>query len=159
MAKPGDAYELALSALATKERTEAELAEWLRERGVPEEALAEVLARLTAEGAVDDEEFARRYAEDKRELRAWGPDRIAEALRSRGVGRDRIDAALAVEDVESQIRRAGALLAERRMSCLTESDRGRALGLLARRGFPSEVGYAAIRRHRGSSADGAEEET
>ena len=43
------------------------------------------MERLLEAGALDDERFARRFAEDKRELRGWGPDRIAEALRARGV--------------------------------------------------------------------------
>ena len=46
-------------------------------RGVPEEELEEAVSRLVEAGALDDEVFARRYAEDKRELRGWGPDRIA----------------------------------------------------------------------------------
>ena len=83
-----DPYELALRALGHKERTEAELGDWLRARGVAEDEIAEVLERLLEAGAIDDERFARRFAEDKRELRGWGPDRIAEALRARGVDRD-----------------------------------------------------------------------
>lgn len=117
-----------------------------------EEELHEALARLSEAGALDDERFARRYAEDKRELRGWGPERIAEALRARGISAERIEAAVAAEDVESQIERATAVLAERGASCESEPDRGRALALLVRRGFPAEVGYSAIRRHRGSSA-------
>ena len=74
------------AALGQKERTEAELAEWLRERGVEEgDAGPGPRVRLAEAGALDDERFARRFAEDKRELRSWGPERIAEALRARGV--------------------------------------------------------------------------
>ena len=35
---------------------------------------------LVETGGLDDERFARRFAEDKRELRGWGPERIREAL-------------------------------------------------------------------------------
>src|SRR5687768_13827248 len=94
---PNDGHELALQALNRKERTEAELAEWLRERGVDEAELADVIVRLSEAGALDDAEFARRYAADKRELRAWGPDRIAEALRARGVSEEEIAAAAGAE--------------------------------------------------------------
>ena len=100
-----DAYELALKALSHKERTEAELAEWLRERGVEEAELAEVIAPADEAGAIDDERFARRYAEDKRELRGWGPDRIAEALRARRGARALIEAALGAR---GRGRRSGA---------------------------------------------------
>jgi regulatory protein len=140
-----DAYALALKALGAKERTEAELADWLRGRGVEEAELAEVLARLVEEGMLDDERFARRYAEDKRELASWGPERIREALAARGVAAEHIDSALAGDDGDAQLERAVALLRDRELACETDPERNRALGLLARRGFPLELGYEAVR--------------
>jgi regulatory protein len=142
----GDAYELALQALGRKERTEAELEGWLRERGVEEDELAETIAQLAEAGAVDDERFARRFAEDKRELRGWGPDRIAEALRARGVGEPLIDAVAATESEEETVTRAAALLADSGAEASDDESRGRALSLLARRGYPLEVAYEAVRR-------------
>jgi regulatory protein len=141
-----DAYALALQALGRKERTEAELADWLREHGVEEIEVAEVVGRLIESGGLDDERFARRFAEDKRELAGWGPERIREALLARGVAAEDVEAALADEDEGIQIDRAFAALNERKMSCDSESERARALAFLARRGFPLEVGYDAVRR-------------
>jgi regulatory protein len=112
---------------------------------VEEDELREVLIRLADAGALDDKRFAGRYAEDKRQLRGWGPERIAAALRERGVDEELIEAALAVDDAESQTRRAAAILVERGMGCGSEAERGRALRFLAQRGFGLEVGYAAIR--------------
>jgi regulatory protein len=147
-----DGYELALQALSRKERTGAELSGWLRERGVDEAELADVLARLETAGTLDDAEFARRYAADKRELRGWGPDRIAEALRARGVGEEEISAALAGEDDEAMIGRALALLEGGGASVADDRSRGRALALLARRGYPLEAAYEAVRRHERAAA-------
>ncbi|MGZ5312071.1 MAG: regulatory protein RecX [Solirubrobacterales bacterium] len=140
-----DGFELALTALARKERTEAELAEWLRGRGVGEEELLDVLARLAEAGALDDERFARLFAEDKRELQGWGPDRIAEALRARGVEHGLVEAALAVESHEATRARAVGVLEASGADVSDEAGRGRALSLLARRGFPLELSYDAIR--------------
>src|SRR4029079_8986884 len=84
-ARDSEAMALALRALNQKERTERELSEWLRERGVEEADAAEAVERLLESGGLDDADFARRFAEDKRELKGWGPDRISEALRARGV--------------------------------------------------------------------------
>lgn len=154
-AKPEQAYELALGALSRRERTESELVGWLRARGVEETELAEVLARLAEAGALDDAEFARRFAADKRELRGWGPERIEAALRARGVGSAQVEAALAAEGVEEQTGRAAALLAEGGLRCESERERGRAFALLARRGYPAEVAYEAIRAHRGRERGGA----
>lgn len=96
-------------------------------------------------GALDDERFARRYAEDKRELAGWGPERIREALAARGLADDLIEAALADEDDGEQLRRALSLLEERSTAVATEAERQRALALLARRGFPLELAYEAVR--------------
>jgi regulatory protein len=140
-----DPYELALRALSYKERTESELRAWLAERGVVEVEIEEVIARLMEAGAIDDAGFARRYAEDKRELAGWGPDRITAALASRGVARGLIEAALEGEDAEAQLERAVELLGDRGMACTDERERDRALGLLVRRGYPLELAYEAVR--------------
>ena len=140
-----DAYELALQALGRKERTEAELEGWLRERGVEEDELAEAITRLAEAGAIDDERFARRFAEDKRELRGWGPERIGAALRARGVAEGLVDAVLADESAEDVVARATTVLAESGADARDDEGRGRALSLLARRGYSLEVAYDAVR--------------
>jgi SOS response regulatory protein OraA/RecX len=123
-----DAHELALRALSYKERTESELRAWLAERGVEGGEIEEVIALLIEAGAVDDEGFARRYAEDKRQLAGWGPDRITTALEGRGVPREHIEAAVGGEDERAQLERATALLSDRGMHCDSERERERALG-------------------------------
>jgi regulatory protein len=144
-ASPDDAYELALRALSYKERTESELRGWLAEREVAEAEIEEVIALLVEAGAIDDESFARRYAEDKRQLAGWGPDRISTALEGRGVPREHIEAAVGVDDADAQLERAVALLGGRGMACDSGRERERALGLLVRRGYPLELAYEAIR--------------
>ncbi len=150
-----DAYQLALKALSHKERTESELRGWLAERGVEEAEIADVLALLAEAGAVDDASFARRYAEDKRELAGWGPDRIRKALERRGVASAQIEAALAGEDEDRILERAVALLAQRGMRCSSERERDRALGLLVRRGYPLELAYEAVRSAERGSPEAA----
>lgn len=136
----------AYSALARKERTAAEMVELLTTAGLEPAVVEAVLAELTETGAVDDAEFARRYAADKRSLSSWGNDRIREALLDRGISRELIEEALAEEEESSEIERAVALIEERRYDLTLERDRARALGMLARRGYESEVAYDAIRR-------------
>jgi regulatory protein len=150
-----DPYELALRALGRKERTESELRSWLADRGVGEAEIAEVVELLAEAGAVDDEDFARRYAEDKRSLAGWGPGRIGEALAARGVAREHIDAALEVDDEERLLERAVALLRDRELRCTSEAERDRALRLLVRRGYPLETGYEAVRTAERDSREAA----
>jgi regulatory protein len=121
------------------------LGRWLGERGVEEDARIEVLTRLVEDGSIDDERFARRYAEDKRELAGWGPDRIRAALSDRGIPEDLIDAALGAEDEDEVVARATAVLARSGTEVADERGRQRALAQLARRGFPLEVAYDAVR--------------
>src|SRR5215204_5164755 len=103
---PKEAFERAVGALGQHERTTAELEAWLGERGYPATEVADAVERLIAIGELDDERFARRYAEDKRELRGWGADRIAEALRRRGLADSLIEAAIGTDDHATLVARA-----------------------------------------------------
>jgi regulatory protein len=150
-----DPYELALKALGYKERTESELRDWLAERGVEVAEIEQVIALLTEAGAIDDASFARRYADDKRLLAGWGPDRIVTALERRGVVREHIEAALSSEDDSAQLDRATSLLADRGLNCASERERERALGLLVRRGYPLELAYEAVRAAERATRDAA----
>jgi regulatory protein len=141
-----EAFERALEALSRKERTSAELIEWLGARGFAEAEVAEALERLAAIGELDDARYARRYAEDKRELRGWGPDRIREALAARGVAAPEIEAALAADDRDDQLERAMALLRRRGDDLDDEAGRARGLAYLTRRGYDYELAYDAVRR-------------
>jgi len=140
-----DSLALALTALSHKERSVAELGRWLGERGVAAEEAEEALAHLIEVGAVDDARFAARYAEDKRELSGWGSERIRAALLERGVGRADVEAAIGLDDEVTEVERAVALVRDRGTELGDERARSRALGLLARRGYGSEVAYEAIR--------------
>jgi regulatory protein len=141
-----EAFERAVEALGRKERTLAELSAWLAGRGFATEVVEETVERLIALGELDDEGFARRFAEDKRELRGWGPERIRGALGARGVAAELIDAALADDPHDEQLERAIALLSRRGEPPADESGRARALAYLTRRGYDYELAYEAVRR-------------
>ena len=111
VAREPDGYELALKALGRKERTAGEIEGLLRDRGVGDEELRGVLEQLIDAGLVDDARFARLFAEDKRALRGWGPDRIEEALRARGVDGSTIADAVDSETPDELVDRAVELLA------------------------------------------------
>jgi regulatory protein len=140
-----DAFEAALGALERKERTAHELALWLKGRGFGMEEIEAALRTLFETEVLDDERFARRYAEDKRELSGWGPERIREALLKRGVTIDTIEAALAVDSHGDQLVRAREILIRRARPLEDSADRQRALEYLARRGYDYEIAYEAVR--------------
>ena len=141
------AFGQGLAALRRKERTRAELETWLLARGHEPEEVAAALLRLEEVGELDDERFARRFAEDKRELSGWGPERIREALLARGLGFEQAEAALDADSWDEQLDRATELLERKGGDLDSDVARGRALGFLTRRGYEYEVAYEAIRRH------------
>jgi regulatory protein len=140
-----DPLEIALAALRRKERTRAELAAWLHGRGFGDGEVREALARLVETGELDDQRFARRYAEDKRDLSGWGAERIREALLARGVESSTVEAVLAADSHNDQLERARELLARRGRPLGDNAERQRALEYLARRGYEYEIAYEAVR--------------
>lgn len=133
-----------MGALGRKERTVAELRDWLAARDVDPSDAAEALERLLAIGELDDERFARRYAEDKRELASWGPERIRQTLIARGIERSLAERA-AAETGDQPAERAARLLLGRGADVRDDTGRRRALAYLARRGYDAETAYAAVR--------------
>jgi regulatory protein len=140
-----DGFQVALAALRRRERATAELSAWLAKRGYGLEQIETTINRLTELGELDDERFARRYAEDKRELRCWGAERIRESLVSRGIPLAVVEAALEADSHGAQVGRASDLLVRQGRPLEADSDRARALGYLTRRGYHYEVAYEAIR--------------
>lgn len=136
----------ALGAIGRKERTVAEMREWLEVRDVESDEIDRVVNFLIENEALDDRKFAFAYTSDKRELAGWGRTRIRETLRKRGLSIDLIQEALDQDGGESEVDRASRVLDERGADLSDDRGRSRALGLLARRGYSSEEAYAAIRR-------------
>lgn len=139
-----DPFFLAAQALRKRERSRRELADYLSKRGVLSGDVERVVDELVSIGELDDARFAARYAEDKRELKGWGTDRIEAALRQRGVGETEIAAAIA-SDREDELARAVSLIAGRSDPLDTDAARARALSFLTRRGYPYEIAHEAVR--------------
>lgn len=143
-----EAFAAALGAIRRKERSVAELERWMGERDLDPEITADVIGELVEVGELDDARFAHAYAEDKRELSGWGPERIAEALIERGIERGLAESACAEDGHEEQLTRATGLVAERFGDLEEERERARALAFLGRRGYQYELSYEAIREAR-----------
>jgi regulatory protein len=144
------ARDLAWRALNRRERTVTEMARLLADKRVEPYAIETVVAELREQGYLDDASYARRFAEDRRRLDAWGTDRIERKLLSLGVARELIGAALADQGHEEELAAARELLARRFPDPpQTPRDRDRALGVLVRKGYDLELAYDALRRHAG----------
>lgn len=139
------ALALALAFLNRRERTEQELRRQLERKGVSAAAANACVQVLIEDGYLDDARFALMYVHDKRELEGWGGERIERGLAERGIDRDLIASALARHEHEwggsqTEFDRALALLRRRFPSPPRERrERDRALGVLIRKGFESEL--------------------
>ena len=148
-----DPYEraraLALRHLNRRERSEQELTAHLEAKGVKEAVAHAVVAELREQRLVDDARYARVFAQDKRALEGWGRERIARTLAQRGLAREVIDSALAEHGDVQELEAALELLRRRCPEPPAQrAERDRALGILIRKGFESELALEAMRIHR-----------
>jgi len=143
---------LAWRALNRRDRTVEELGGMLLGKRLEPSVVDAVVCELRDLGYLDDARYAERFTEDRRRLDGWGSERIGRRLRELGIARETIEGALAEVDPEAELDAAQELLRRR---CpeppATRAERDRALGILVRRGYPSELALTALRRHAGAT--------
>ena len=129
MTERDDAVELALRALRHRDRSSAELAMRLEQRGVEATEREQALATLERIGYVDDERFARSRAEQLA-ARGSGDALIRHDLQGRGVAAEHVETAL--EALEPERERAARLADQRGRNAKTAR-------YLASRGFGADA--------------------
>jgi regulatory protein len=150
------ALDLAYAHLNRRDRTVSEVRGHLQRRGVSEELAETAIQTIAGQGFLDDTRYARLFVADKRTLEQWGSERIRRGLLSHGIDRHLIEAALAEEPdppagdegeggAISELDRAIALLRVRFPDPPRDRrDRNRALGMLLRKGYESELALDAL---------------
>jgi regulatory protein len=144
------ALELAHAYLNRRERTVAEVRRQLERRGVSPPSIEAAIAVLTEQGYMNDARFAELFVADKRELEQWGGERIRRGLLARGIERDMADRALAAgaELRKTELERALAVLRRRFPAGPADHrERQRALGVLLRKGYDTELALDALAAH------------
>lgn len=141
------AMEKAVALLASRARTEKEIADALRQNAYPEQTVARVMARLIEAGYLDDGDFAGQWAAS-RSAKGMGERRIRMELRQKGVDADTIERALSSVDEDEQMDGAlkAAQKAARGKDLSQPSDRQKVLAALARRGYAYDVARSALAR-------------
>ena len=143
-----------MRALSTRDRTVSEIRSYLERKRVEPNAIDTAVAELSEAGLIDDERYARRFAEDKRDLQRWGSERIERDLFRRGVPHEIVQAALGATERSTELENAVALLQERFGSPRDDRERDRAWRLLVRRGYDHELAYEAVRELEREPAPG-----
>ena len=140
------ALDLAYRYLGQRDRTVAEMRRYLEGKRVDPATIEDAVAELTEQGYLEDARYARRFAEDRRELDYWGTERIERRLLAVGVDRALVEAALADQEAEDELHAAVALLRRRFPTPLADDrERNRALGVLVRKGYELELAHDAVR--------------
>lgn len=142
--------------LAPRDRTIAELRRHLGRAALAPELIDACVTELVAQRYLDDERFARRFTEDRRTLDGWGSERIRGRLVALGISPECAERVAGGRDGEDELEAAVELLRRRLGTAPTdERGRGRALGLLVRRGYELELAHDAIRRFAREPGAGA----
>ena len=142
-----------------------------RGRRVEDAAIEQAIALLIDQGVLDDARYARLFAHDKRALEQWGSERIRRTLLERGIDPELVEEALCASaewpgsaggsgggfvggpsggsggafEPESDFDRGLALLRRRfAVAPRDRRERDRALGLMIRKGYDSELALDAL---------------
>ena len=119
---------------------------YLEGKRVDPAAITTTVAELSAQGYLDDARYAHRFADDRRELDHWGAERIERRLLAAGVDPDLVAAALMQQASGDELAAAVALLRRRFPTPPADDrERNRALGVLVRKGYESDLAHEAVR--------------
>jgi regulatory protein len=147
------ALELGYAYLNRRDRTVSEVRLQLERKGISPELTEAAIQTLSEQALLDDARFAHLFVSDKRELEQWGNERIMRGLLARGIDRDLAATALGGEatdesEEDGELQRALALLRRRfPQPPRDRRERERALGVLLRKGYESELALDALAAH------------
>jgi regulatory protein len=136
--REGDAeadYNRALNYLSYRPRSRTEIERYFQKRGLANEEIEVIVARLGRAGLLDDEAFARFWVENRERFKPRGLRALRYELRQKGIGDAIIDRVLVAVDEEDSAYRS----AEKKARQLGHLDREvfyrKLIGYLSRRGF------------------------
>lgn len=89
---------------------------------LPEEAQAGIMEQLISERYLDEARYSRAFIHDKREYNHWGPCKIEQALRMKGISRDHYAPALADIDEDEWLSILRPLLQQKRRTVKGRND-------------------------------------
>jgi regulatory protein len=143
------ARRAAIDLLARKAWSRRELTRRLERRGAPAEVAADVVAELAARGYLDDEGFARWWAQVRGQGRRVGSVRLRRELLAKGISRELAAAAVAAAFAETSELERALDAGQRRLAALSRGSQERVPARLAdhllRRGYPPSVAARVVR--------------
>lgn len=95
-------YDRALNLIMRRPRSEWELRAYLKRKEYVTEAIEQILNMLSKRGYVDDSDFARRWVENRRLLKATSKRRLIQELRQKRVSDEVIQLVLEADETDEQ---------------------------------------------------------
>ena len=144
-------YDRALNLLAFQARSARDLRRRLVQKGEPAEHVDRAIERLTAQGLLDDAQFARQLARSKVASQGASRRRLQQEMFKRGVAREVADEAIAEVYEDEQVDEGVLVeeMARKKVRSLARLDpearRRRLYAFLARRGYEGEAIRRAMR--------------
>jgi len=146
------AREAAFRLLAVRSRSASELRQRLRQKRFPPKIIDQVIDDLQAKGYQSDEDFARLYAREKWNNSGWGPARVRQELRAKGITRELTDQVVGETYADVDLTEGVLHLAQKRWQSTEglplETRRRRLVGFLQRRGYDWETINRVLERVR-----------
>lgn len=142
------ARAIVLRQLSMVPRSRVQLERKLRQRGCDDEVAGRVLDRLTEVGLIDDEAYAEMLVRARHSGKGLARRALAHELRKQGIDQEVADEALGQVGAGDERLRAEQLVQKRLRSLHglpAEVQTRRLAGLLARKGYSSEVAWPVIR--------------
>ncbi len=127
------AYNLALAYVARRMRSRGELQDYFRRKQYDPALGDQIIAKLVRLGFVDDTEFARRWVENRRLLRAMSTKRLRLELRTKHIADSIIRQVLADDETDERQLLHGLVEKKRRQT--RYQDDQKLIAYLARQGF------------------------
>jgi len=141
------AYLRALRLLGRRPHARKELERKLKEAECESAAIEHALDKLAGEGYVDDDSFAKQFAEHRVNFSRKGRLFIRQELKQKGVGKDAI--AQAMDELDSEAEYEAALVLACRKWNGTRGEKldkkRKTMAFLLRRGFPQSIVQRALR--------------
>jgi len=96
------AYDRTLNLIMRRPRSEWELRDYLKRKEYDEEAIAATIERLAERGYVNDQDFAKRWVENRRLLKSTSKRRLQQELKQKRVSQEVIDEVLASDETDER---------------------------------------------------------
>lgn len=129
----GKWFDKILNLLSFRLRSEWELRDYLKRKDCPPEIIEKIINKLRINGYVDDEQFARRWVENRRLLKATSRRRLSQELKQKRIAANIIDSVLADDREETDEREVLRQLVEKKRA--RYPDQLKLMQYLARQGY------------------------